>query len=217
MSDNILEIFATSYMWLLEHMFLINVVFSFLIIFFQRKNPTTVWAWLLLLYFIPILGFLLYMILGQNFRKERMFKMKEIEGEIKYAVRRQEESIYRKKLRLRDPELERFKSLILYNLNEGEAVLTDNNDIRIYTDGREKFNALLNEMDHARNYIHIQYFIIRSEELWQDRAWRSGSCLTAWAAADAKECTRQTGTDSGKQESRWRNFSRRCLASCSLE
>ena len=120
MSDNILEIFATSYMWLLEHMFLINVVFSFLIIFFQRKNPTTVWAWLLLLYFIPILGFLLYMILGQNFRKERMFKMKEIEGEIKYAVRRQEESIYRKKLRLRDPELERFKSLILYNLNEGE-------------------------------------------------------------------------------------------------
>ena len=38
MSDNILEIFATSYMWLLEHMFLINVVFSFLIIFFQRKK-----------------------------------------------------------------------------------------------------------------------------------------------------------------------------------
>ena len=34
MSDNILEIFATSYMWLLEHMFLINVVFSYLIIFF---------------------------------------------------------------------------------------------------------------------------------------------------------------------------------------
>lgn len=135
---------------------------------FSEENPTTVWAWLLLLYFIPILGFLLYMILGQNFRKERMFKMKEIEGEIKYAVRRQEESIYRKKLRLRDPELERFKSLILYNLNEGEAVLTDNNDIRIYTDGREKFNALLNEMDHARNYIHIQYYIIRSDELWKE-------------------------------------------------
>ena len=38
MSDNILEIFATSYMWLLEHMFLINVVFSFLIIFFQERD-----------------------------------------------------------------------------------------------------------------------------------------------------------------------------------
>ena len=156
------------YRWMLDHLFLINIVFSLLIIFFQRRNPTTVWAWLLLLYFIPGLGFILYLILGQNFRKDRMFKMKEIEGEIKYAVRRQEESIYRKKLRLRDPELERFKRLILYNLNEGEAVLTDNNDIRIFTDGREKFQTLLSEMDHARNYIHVQYYIIRNDELWKE-------------------------------------------------
>ena len=157
-----------AYEWILDHFFLINIVFSLLIIFFQRRNPTTVWAWLLLLYFIPILGFVLYLILGQNFHKDRMFKMKEIEGEIKYAVRRQEESIYRKKLRLRDPELERFKGLILYNLNEVESVLTDNNDIRIYTDGKEKFQALLAEMEHARNYIHEQYYIIRNDELWQE-------------------------------------------------
>ena len=156
------------YKWTMEHLFLINIVFSLLIIFFQRRNPTTVWAWLLLLYFIPVLGFVLYLILGQNFRRERMFKMKEIEGEIKYAVRRQEESIYRKKLRLRDPELDRFKRLILYNLNEAEAVLTDNNDIRIFTDGREKFQTLLSEMDHARNYIHVQYYIIKNDELWKE-------------------------------------------------
>lgn len=157
-----------AYRWMMEHLFLINIVFSLLIIFFQRRNPTTVWAWLLLLYFIPVLGFVLYLILGQNFRRERMFKMKEIEGEIKYAVRRQEESIYRKKLRLRDPELDRFKRLILYNLNEAEAVLTDNNDIRIFTDGREKFKTLLSEMDHARNYIHVQYYIIKNDELWKE-------------------------------------------------
>lgn len=160
--------FLTVYRWMMEHLFVINIIFSLIIIFFRRRNPTTVWAWLLLLYFVPILGFVLYLLLGQNFRKERMFKMKEIEGEIKYAVRRQEESIYRKKLRLRDPELERFKRLILYNLNEGEAVLTDNNDIRIFTDGREKFQALLSEMDHARNYIHVQYYIIKNDELWKE-------------------------------------------------
>lgn len=157
-----------SYIWIVEHFWFINIIFSILIIFFQRRNPTTVWAWLLLLYFIPVLGFALYLILGQNFRKDRMFRMKEIEGEIKYAVRRQEESIYRKKLKLKDPELDRFKRLILYNLNEGEAVLTDNNDVRIYTDGEEKFRALLEEMEHARNYIHIQYYIIRGDELWQE-------------------------------------------------
>lgn len=154
------------YRWIIEHLWFINIMFSILIIFFQRRNPTTVWAWLLLLYFIPVLGFVLYLVLGQNFRKERMFKIKEIEGEIKYAVRRQEESIYRKRLKLGDSELERFKRLILYNLNEGEAVLTDNNDIRIYTDGEEKFRALLTEIEKAENYIHMQYYIIRNDELW---------------------------------------------------
>lgn len=156
------------YRWVLEHLFIINIIFSLLIIFFQRKNPTTVWAWLLLLYFLPVFGFVLYLIFSQNFHKERMFKAKEIEGELKYAVRRQEESIFRKKLRLRDPELERFKRLILYNLNEGEAVLTDNNDVKIYTDGEDKFRDLIYELDHARRYIHLQYYIIRSDELWKE-------------------------------------------------
>lgn len=156
------------YLWMIENFWFINVLLAVLIVFFQRKNPTTVWAWLLLLYFLPVLGFLLYLVLGQNFHKERMFKMKEIEGEVKYAVRRQEESIYRKKMKLRDPKLECFQQLILYNLNEGEAVLTDNNDICIYTDGEEKFRALIREMEHARNYIHLQYYIIRGDALWKE-------------------------------------------------
>lgn len=168
MPDLIINSMIDGYRWVFEHLFIINIIFSLLIIFFQRRNPTTVWAWLLLLYFIPVIGFILYLVLAQNFHKDRMFKMKEIEGELKYAVRRQEESIFRKKLRLRDSELERFKRLILYNLNEGEAVLTDNNDVRIYTDGEDKFRDLLYEMEHARRYIHLQYYIIRNDELWQE-------------------------------------------------
>ena len=92
-------------LWILDNLVFINILLSIVIIFFQRRNPTAVWTWLLVLYFIPILGFVLYLIVGQDYRKSRMFKMKEIEGEIKYAVRRQEESIYRKKLRLKTPQM----------------------------------------------------------------------------------------------------------------
>ncbi len=45
--------------------------------------------------------------------------------------------------------------------------LQSNNDIRIYTDGKEKFKALLWEMEHARSYIHLQYYIIKRDELWK--------------------------------------------------
>lgn len=67
-----------------------------------------------------------------------------------------------------NPEQERFKNLILYNLHEAEAVLTDNNDIQIFIDGKEKFKAMIKEMNHAHRYIHIQYYIIRNDELWQE-------------------------------------------------
>lgn len=168
MAETIWYGIVTSYNFVMDNLVFINILLSLIIIFFQRRSPQTVWTWLLLLYFIPILGFLLYLIIGQDFHKNRMFKAKEIEGELKYAVRRQEETIYRKKLRLANPEMARFKDLILYNLEGGQAVLTDNNDIRIYTDGKEKFRALIDEMKQAKKYIHLQYYIIRNDELWKE-------------------------------------------------
>ena len=146
MAETIWNGLITAYNFVMDNLVIINILLSLIIIFFQRRSPQTVWTWLLLLYFIPILGFFLYLVIGQDFHKSRMFKAKEIEGELKYAVRRQEETIYRKQLRLANPEMARFKDLILYNLEAGESVLTDNNDVRIYTDGREKFWALIEEM-----------------------------------------------------------------------
>ncbi len=166
--ETIADSIRITYLWTMDNLVVINIILALLIVFFQRREPRTVWTWLLVLYFIPVLGFVLYLLLGQNYRKNKMFRMKEIEGEVKYAIRRQEESIYRKKLLLRDPEMNRFKGLILYNLNEAQAVLTDNNDVRVYTDGKEKFQALITEMEGARRYIHIQYYIIKNDELWQE-------------------------------------------------
>lgn len=167
MAETIWNAIVTCYNFIMDNLLFINIILSLIIIFFQRRSPQTVWTWLLLLYFIPILGFVLYLLIGQDFHKSRMFKAKEIEGELKYAVRRQEENIYRKRLRLANPEMARFRDLILYNLEAGEAVLTDNNDVRIYTDGKEKFRALIEEMKRAKRYIHLQYYIIKDDELWR--------------------------------------------------
>lgn len=167
MAETIWNGAVTIFEFIMDHLVVINVLLSLIIVFFERRSPQAVWTWLLLLYFIPIVGFILYLVIGQDFHKSRMFKAKEIEGELKYAVRKQEETIYRRQLRLANPELNRFRDLILYNLEAGQAVLTDNNDIRIYTDGKEKFHALIEEMKQAKKYIHIQYYIIRYDELWQ--------------------------------------------------
>ena len=56
-----------------------DLAFAISIVFFERKNPADVWAWLLVLFFLPVLGFILYLFLGQNYRKKKMFQLKQDE------------------------------------------------------------------------------------------------------------------------------------------
>lgn len=122
-----------------------------------------------------------------------------------------------------NPEMSRFKDLILYNLEAGEAVLTDNNDIRVYTDGKEKFRALIEEMKQAKRYIHMQYYIIRNDELWQEvekvliqKAREGVEVRVLFDSMGCRTMKTVTGSASKKKEFKLRNSSRRCLGSCSF-
>ena len=230
MAETIWNSAVSVYHFMMDNLVVINILLSLVIVFFQRRSPQTVWTWLLLLYFIPILGFVLYLLIGQDFHKSRMFKAKEIEGEIKYAVRRQEETIYRRRLRLTNPAVARYRDLILYNLEAGQAVLTDNNDVRIYTDGKEKFKALLEEMQKAKKYIPNKHAVVTGNPIREEfatlsktaaranmglnRELRSAFCLTVWAV---EGCITGTGNVWRRKESTWQNFSRRCLEIFSFE
>ena len=126
----------------MEHLLFINIVLSILIVFFERREPRTVWTWLLLLYFIPILGVFLYFMIGHDFHKQHMFRTKEIEDAIYSAISRQEETIIRDEFEPKDPRLKKYMDVVLMNLGTADAVYTADNDIEIYTDGKEKFKAL---------------------------------------------------------------------------
>ena len=151
----------------MEHLLFINIFLSIVIVFFERREPRTVWTWLLLLYFIPVLGIFLYFMIGHDFHKQHMFRTKEIEDAMYSAISKQEETIIRDEFEPKNPRLKKYLDVVLMNLGAADAVYSADNDIEIYTDGKEKFKALYDEMEKAREYIHIQYYIIRNDELWQ--------------------------------------------------
>ena len=88
MAETIWNTVVMVFHFIMKNIVIINILLSLIIVFFERRSPQAVWTWLLLLYFIPIVGFILYLIIGQDYHKNKMFKAKEIEGELKYAVRR---------------------------------------------------------------------------------------------------------------------------------
>jgi len=149
------------------HLLIINLIFAVIIVFFQRRDPKSVWAWLLILYFIPVLGFIFYLLIGTDMHKRKMFRTKEIEDKLSDAIRHQETIIRNQELAVAYPEMKDYGDLVLYHLHVSNAILTDDNEVKFFVDGREKFASLLEDLKKAESSIHIQYYIIKDDEVFR--------------------------------------------------
>ncbi|BAK14826.1 cardiolipin synthase [Solibacillus sp. FSL W7-1472] len=146
----------------------INILFALTVIFLERKKPSSTWAWLLVLFFLPFVGFFLYLLLGRQLRKKHLFRWDGrkdigIEQLISYQI----EAIENNELELRVEHIKSYNHLIYMNLKTNNAVLTQDNDVKIFVDGSDKFEALINDISHAKNHIHIQYYIFKLDNLGQ--------------------------------------------------
>lgn len=152
--------------YVFSHLAYINALFAVVIVFFQRKDPKSVWAWLLILYFIPVLGFVFYLLAGTDVYKAKLFRTKEIEDKLSDAIRRQESSIRNKEISESYPEMKDYEDLMLYNLQTAGAVISDDNEVEIIVDGKDKFRKLFADLENACKSIHIQYYIIKDDEIF---------------------------------------------------
>ena len=60
---------------------------------FSAQGPRSVWTWLLALYFIPVFGIVFYLLFGQDMKKSRMFRVKEVSDRLNLPVKSQEDII----------------------------------------------------------------------------------------------------------------------------
>ena len=158
--------------WLILIGFIIlvaNIILSGLIVFFERRNPSSTWAWLLVLVFVPVLGFIVYMVFGRNSRREKMFLQKEEYDRSVYhndvvSVRknREQKKLLRNKEQLIENEY--ITDLIHMHLNSG-SWMTFNNEIDYFNNGKDKFEALIEDIRNAKKHIHLEYYIWRGDNL----------------------------------------------------
>lgn len=141
--------------------FFVNILCCISLIFIERRNPTTTWAWLLIFAILPIAGFFIYMILGQNLSRQKIFKEKIIFD----ASKRRELSKNVTKDKDNNRISERFLDLIKMNFNSCGSIYTKGNDIKLYVNGEDKFKDLIEDIKNAKNFIHMEYYIFRYDEL----------------------------------------------------
>lgn len=160
---NIINFFSDNTVYLF---YIINTIIVLTIIFLEFQRASSSWAWILVLLLIPYLGLLLYLILGRPIYREKIFpysKQEKIEyqqqllnREEPFIISPTEELIYKN------------RNLIELNYQSNQAFLSKKNKITIITDGNEKFNSLFEDIKNAKEYIHIQYYILKKDNIGKE-------------------------------------------------
>lgn len=93
---------------------LLNIIFGLIIIFREQKSAQATWAWLMVLFFIPVVGLILYFIFGRELRnsswnENALFKTNSLLLHQREAF--QEETLYRK-----SPSMDGWKALSICTL-----------------------------------------------------------------------------------------------------
>lgn len=143
--------------------YIINFILIIVVVCFQRRDPTVSVAWVLCFISLPILGAVLFLIFGLGLKRRTVRR---------YAQKLQTDTEYAKKLfrvksayEIDQDESIQFPDMVKYFSNVANSVYSTNNDVKVFTDAREKYDWLLKDIAEAKETINFLYFIIRDDAI----------------------------------------------------
>ncbi|KYP13341.1 cardiolipin synthase [Flavihumibacter sp. CACIAM 22H1] len=156
----------------MDKLLLVQLIYYILLIavciqiVYETNSTAKSLAYLLLVIFIPLLGMIIYFLVGINYRHRKMYSRKLIQN--RYAGKRLRAIIrqYSENIFITNNEnLDQHKKLAIMAVKDIESPLTGNNAVKVLQNGEEKFPALVNALLEARHHIHIEYYIYEDDEI----------------------------------------------------
>lgn len=135
-------------------------------VFLEKRKPENIIAWLSALTFLPIIGFLFYIVFGSGLsvRTRRMIKKKRISER---DIIRNIKGIQTLEEAKVDGILKDDQELVSLCYSYGSYPLPGN-DIKIYTNGSDKLADLKKDLLNAKKSINIEYYIFANDKTGND-------------------------------------------------
>lgn len=124
----------------------------------RNRRPTAAMAWLLAIYFIPIIGVFLFLLIG-NPRLPRKRRRKQ--ERINDYIHDTSASLDFGTLRPHAPQW--FRSLVTLNRNLGAMPIAGDNAAHIISDYQESLDAMADAIRQAERYVHVEFYIFQAD------------------------------------------------------
>lgn len=139
--------------WLFIIFRTINLILIWILIFYKRKEPALLLAWILLLIFLPPVGFVMYQLFERTpIPKKKTLFLNE------YHEQKQTRTFSRS-------FNNSVASVIAFNEIYNGSKLYMFHDWMYFSNGKDKYKQLFADIEQATESIHLLYFIVREDEV----------------------------------------------------
>ena len=124
----------------------------------DNRQPAKTMAWALVIFFLPVVGIVLYLFFGLNQRRERMVEQRSLD---QLSKRSMLNFVEQHNLRVPDAH----QQLVELFINQNLSLPFKDNQVDIMTDGYAFFPELLRDIAQARHHIHLDMYIFEDDAL----------------------------------------------------
>lgn len=145
--------------WTATLVYAVIILSTVVVVVSENRNPVKSLAWVTVLLVVPGLGLVLYIVFGRNIQSKRIISRRNRRRLRKIGGDAGKIDFSRLKTSSRTSQLAR----LAYSLCGSEFY--EGNDARIFDNGTDKFRALLRDIEQARHYINLEYYIIADDKI----------------------------------------------------
>ncbi|PIE84583.1 MAG: cardiolipin synthase [Bacteroidia bacterium] len=151
---------------ILALLYCLTIAASVLMVILDRRNPTKTLLWVWVLILLPIMGLVFYIFLGQNLRRRltaRRYPDSRREVEDRFGTA----TIPLSEIPPQHDVLETHAYIATLLDHQGEAPVLGSNGVELYHEGEVAFASLLEDIRHAQDFIHMEYYTFTDDALGQ--------------------------------------------------
>ncbi len=136
----------------------IAIALAIIHVVMDNRQPAKTIAWVLVIFFVPVVGVIFYLFFGVNHRREKLVSQRSLDQLTKRSMLTFVEQ--------HDLKVdEQHKTMVELFINQNLSLPFKNNAVDIITNGYDFFPRLLSDIAQARHHIHIDMYIIEEDAL----------------------------------------------------
>lgn len=140
-------------------LYFITIIGIILMLLMENRSPVKSIAWIFVLILLPVVGLLLYILVGKNFRKKMVISHRSL------AKWKERIETIKGNPMLEKSFPKQYKNFAYMAVNSSNSTLYVNNGVRLFTTGKDFFDSMFAEVEKARKYVHVEFYIFNSDTI----------------------------------------------------